>query len=162
MWPALTPPSVERVQMCKRPSPSLDVALPDMTGQRVVRRRGLLIGPRLNLRGAYLIGADLGGKASFVGVDFAGADLWGAWFVGADLRGAKLFGNLRGAWFGAWRASPARTSPEPTASAMCTSPERTSPARSDTQMRQFRKAGKVHTSSGELERAEDPGPAGTN
>ena len=66
MWPALTPPSVERVQMCKRPSPSLDVALPDMTGQRVVRRRGLLIGPRLNLRGAYLIGADLGGKASFV------------------------------------------------------------------------------------------------
>jgi hypothetical protein len=35
--------------------------------QRVDLRRGLLIGPRLNLRGAYLVGADLSNATIFIG-----------------------------------------------------------------------------------------------
>ena len=54
-------------------------------------------GVRLDLRGAYLSGADLSG-AYLSGADLSGADLRGANLRGADLRGANLReADLRGA-----------------------------------------------------------------
>ena len=58
-----------------------------------------------DLGGAYLRGADLGGAylvgAYLVGAYLRGADLGGAYLRGANLRGANLRGaNLRGAYLG--------------------------------------------------------------
>ena len=59
--------------------------------KRLINGTEYEIGPRADLRGAYLGGADLWG-----------ADLWGADLRGADLGGA----NLRGAYLGGTATAP--------------------------------------------------------
>ena len=151
--------------------------------QRVDLRRGFVIGPRLDLRGAYLIGADLSNATYFVfadfrradlrGADFGGADLTGADFGGANLRGAELFANLRGANFGSTvdlhGAEVSRgadltgadlTYADLSRGAYFTGADLTSakwPADAPVP-----EGWKRDTSSGELERAENSGPTGTN
>ena len=186
--PAGDEPGADAAERRTRPDVQAAVTVigrrnPRYDRQRVDLRRGLIIGPRLNLRGAYLIGADLSNKTYFIGADFSGADLRGAdfggadlrgaWFFGADLSGADLFANLRGAYFG--RTADRRgayligadlshatafTGADLRDAAWFTGADLTSakwPADAPVP-----EGWKRDTSSGELERAEDSGPTGTD